>query len=266
MLVDLPQYPFDHTESYWSESRLSRNFRFRQFPRHDLLGAPISDWDATEAQWRHFLRHSENPWITDHKITGSTVYPGAGILVMAIEAATQVAGTAKKIKGYRIKEACFHTALTVPSGENGIETHFYPRPFRDSSFGSSAVWSEFQLYSFENGEWKENCCGVIGVEHEVSETPVDSGHEVRGEFHELQQTQQAGERECTVEVNAKQLYEHFNTVGLNFGPTFRLLGEGRCSDGGKSVGDIHFPDLASKMPKRYDHEHVIHPSALDAIL
>lgn len=68
MLIGLPAYPWNHGEKYWFESRLSRDYRFRKHPRHDLLGAPVADWNPSEPRWRHFLRTAENPWIKDHKV------------------------------------------------------------------------------------------------------------------------------------------------------------------------------------------------------
>lgn len=62
-LVDLPPYPFDHSQIYWSESRINRGHRFREHPRHELLGAPVPDWDPTEACWHNYIRHHENPWM-----------------------------------------------------------------------------------------------------------------------------------------------------------------------------------------------------------
>lgn len=63
LLVDLPPYPFDHSQIYWSESRISRGHRFRKHPRHELLGSPVPDWDPTEACWHNYIRHAENPWM-----------------------------------------------------------------------------------------------------------------------------------------------------------------------------------------------------------
>ena len=125
MLIDLPAYAFNHSQKHWSESRLSKNFRFRQFPRHELLGAPISDWDPSEAVWRNFIRASENPWIRDHRVTGATIYPGAGMLVMAIEASRQLADRGRQVKGYRLREVSFLKALVIPLTSDGIETHFH---------------------------------------------------------------------------------------------------------------------------------------------
>ena len=68
MLIDLPAYPFNHGKKYWLESRISKSFRFRRFPRHALLGTPVSDWNPLEARWRNIIRSSEMPWIKDHKV------------------------------------------------------------------------------------------------------------------------------------------------------------------------------------------------------
>lgn len=67
-LVNLPAYPFNHSKQYWLESRLSKNFRFRKFPHHELLGTPVSDWNPLEARWRHIITLPENPWLRDHKV------------------------------------------------------------------------------------------------------------------------------------------------------------------------------------------------------
>ena len=68
VLTDLPEYPFNHSQKYWLESRLSRGFRFRKFPRNSLLGSTVPDWNPLEARWRNIIKFSENPWIEDHKV------------------------------------------------------------------------------------------------------------------------------------------------------------------------------------------------------
>ena len=68
MLTDLPAYPFNHTKKYWLESRLNKDFRFRKFPHHELLGTQASDWSSLEARWRNIIRLEESPWIKDHKV------------------------------------------------------------------------------------------------------------------------------------------------------------------------------------------------------
>lgn len=69
LLVDLPEYPFNNSQSYWTESRMSKRFRMRKHARHELLGAPSADWNPSEPKWRNFIRSKENPWIVDHKVS-----------------------------------------------------------------------------------------------------------------------------------------------------------------------------------------------------
>lgn len=71
-LTDLPEYPFNHTQKYWHESRLSKNFRFRKHPRHLFLGTTVPDWNPLEARWRNMIKASENPWVLDHKVSEHT--------------------------------------------------------------------------------------------------------------------------------------------------------------------------------------------------
>ena len=69
VLPNLPEYPFDHSQSYWHESRYNKEgLRFREQPRLDLLGSSVPDWNPLDARWRKIIRVSETPWIEDHKV------------------------------------------------------------------------------------------------------------------------------------------------------------------------------------------------------
>ena len=75
-LTDLPAYPFEHSQTYWHESRTSKGFRFRNSSRLDLLGSPVADWNPLEARWRNVIKVSEVPWIEDHRVCNlTTVIP-----------------------------------------------------------------------------------------------------------------------------------------------------------------------------------------------
>ena len=69
VLPNLPEYQFDHSNSYWHESRFAKEgWRLRKYPRLDLLGSPIPDWNPLHATWRKIIRLSETPWVEDHKV------------------------------------------------------------------------------------------------------------------------------------------------------------------------------------------------------
>lgn len=67
-----------------------------------LLGTMVPDWNPLEARWRIIIKASENPWIEHDKVrekcivlrpyrsvkmSGFCLYPGAGMVVMAVEPA-----------------------------------------------------------------------------------------------------------------------------------------------------------------------------------
>ena len=125
ILVGLPAYTFKYSRKHWAESRLSKNFRFKQFPWHEVLGASVNDCDPSEAMCRNFTGANENPWIPDHKVTGASIYQGAGMVVIAIEASRQLAKHGRQIKDYRLHEICFSKALVIPLTSDGAETYVF---------------------------------------------------------------------------------------------------------------------------------------------
>jgi acyl transferase domain-containing protein len=59
---DLPNYQWNHTVKYWHESESSRDWRFRKFPYHDLLGSKILGSPWTNPAWKNVLRLSDTTW------------------------------------------------------------------------------------------------------------------------------------------------------------------------------------------------------------
>ena len=266
LLVNLPSYPFNHTQRYWNESRLSKGYRFRSTVRHELLGAPVPDWNPANAIWRNYIRVSENPWVKDHRITGSTIYPAAGMLVMAIEAARQVVNTTRKVKGFRIRDAKFSLALRIPLSATGIETHFCLRPCHGIPSTASHSWNEFSLSSFENDEWREHCRGYIVTEYETQACPVDAGLEEALFVKTCTDRFRSVAAASTQEVSFKQMYEHLSTIGLDFGPTFQTMRNIRYGHNHDAVATVVASDIAEKMPHGYVQPHLVHPTTLDGIL
>lgn len=263
MLIDLPSYPFNHSKEYWLEGRLSKNFRLRPAGRHDLLGLPIADWNKSNATWRNYIRLSENPWIEDHKVAGDVLYPAAGMLVMAIEASRQIADDSKVLKGFRFKNVSFHLALRVPDDAQGVETHFYLRPYRETSSPSSSTWNEFQLWSFNDGEWREHCRGLVQSEYdeEKSNNEVMVQEQGRKVVRDAQQA-------CTADIAVDKVYRKLKQSGLDFGPTFRTLDDIRLGQDLKLFARINSPlsKIEEVMPSHYVQPHLVHPALLDGLV
>lgn len=69
ILTDLPCYQWNHTTSFWSESRVSRNLRNRQFPRHELLGSRYVDDIPSRACWRNQFNPTNIEWLEELKVS-----------------------------------------------------------------------------------------------------------------------------------------------------------------------------------------------------
>ena len=77
VLTDLPSYPWDHTISHWAESRISRRHRFREHPRHFLLGSRVHYDNPLSMMWRNLLNPIESPYLTILVVSlSSTPYRG----------------------------------------------------------------------------------------------------------------------------------------------------------------------------------------------
>jgi acyl transferase domain-containing protein len=136
MLVDVPEYPFDHSQSFWHESRLSKNYRLRQNKPSEFLGVRARDWNPQDARWRHFIRMSEMPWTEQHAVNGTILYPGTGMLVMAIEAAQQLHGGAGGITGYTLRDVHIEGPIDLSAAAGSAEVQI---SLRDTQTGIQSL-------------------------------------------------------------------------------------------------------------------------------
>lgn len=269
VLVDLPAYPWDHSISYWHESRLSLDYRKRSAPRHPLLGAPCSDFNILEPSWRNIVRISEIPWVRGHMIQSNIVYPGAGYVAMAIEASLQwsrLKGREEHISRYRLRDVAIGKPLLLPKNAEGVETTFSLRPYSRSAQNSSDVWAEFRIFSYSKIEkWTEHCRGLITVDYDRKISEVEGDRETRLRSANYMSTIEAAKTHCQGVISPAQLYDTLRMTGLEFTGAFKCI-EDVLVGPNQSIGHIRIPDTATVMPKRFEHRHVLHPSTLDACM
>jgi hybrid polyketide synthase/nonribosomal peptide synthetase ACE1 len=122
VLKGLPSYRWDHDKQYWHESRQSKAFRSRG-PVHELLGHITSDSSENLYRWRHILRVSEMPWLDGHKLQGQVVFPAAGYVVTALEAALIVAN-GQRSSSIEVQDLEILQALAFNESATGVEMIF----------------------------------------------------------------------------------------------------------------------------------------------
>lgn len=192
------------------------------------------------------------------QVNGVELYPAAGMLVMAIEAARQLANKSESITGYRLLDVSFLKALMSVPRANDFETNTFLRPLENSE-------NEFRIYTLTNGEWAENCRGKIVLEYEHEENEIDGGNEARMEFQHCKLVYLAAIKSCSISIKPPVLYEALGEQGLSYGDTFQTLNEIRCSDR-EAVGRVKLRKWANAVNETEYQEHVIHPTALDGLL
>ena len=263
-IVDIPPFAWNRNNKYWAESQVSKNYRFRKHPRTDLLGAVMPQANTIEPLFRNIMKLGEIPWVEDHKVQGTILYPAAGMMVMAIEAAAQRRDTTREIDGYELRDVLIGKAIVIPADDSGTETMLSLRPWRSGSQGLFSAWDEFRLFSRQGETWELNCTGLVRPKYRSSrnKTFADedeaTNNDLRKRFNHI-------ESGCTKTVNAEQHYQSLATIGLNFsGPFKSLVGVRRGHF--KSRCELQIPDTKSLMPHEFEFPHIIHPSTLDCII
>ena len=264
-LPDLPEYIFDRSLSYWEEPRISAQYRLGDRKKLDLLGRPIMDWNRLEATWRNDLRASEMPWIEDHVINGALIYPGAGMLVMAIEAANQLVKEDSGVVGFEATDVAFKRPLHIPQNSVGAETRLVIQVRQDSS-QPLRYKSKFRLFTYDQGDWQECCNGYIRARYEEKENEVDNGKETREELASFVKKSDELQKACSKPVNVTQFYIGLNDSGLGLGPAFHRVSHVAFDDS-DDIMEIHATIDPFHWPEQeYPEDHIIHPTTLDAIL
>ncbi|KAK8023336.1 hypothetical protein PG991_006575 [Apiospora marii] len=148
VLTDLPAYPWNHAMRHWQESRVNRAIRERSQPPHELLGMAVAGHDPAASVWRRMLRVSETPWVRDHMVQGSMVYPGSGYICHAIEAVRQLekADEATDITGFRLRDVNFLFALVIPDNADGVEIRTTLQSVPEREIGARG-WRRFEVSS-----------------------------------------------------------------------------------------------------------------------
>jgi acyl transferase domain-containing protein/NADPH:quinone reductase-like Zn-dependent oxidoreductase/ubiquinone/menaquinone biosynthesis C-methylase UbiE len=258
VLCDLPHFPWNHDKEFWAESRLSKGHRFRRNPRHDLLGAPVRDWNPRLPCWRHFIRVAESPWLKDHQVQGSIVYPAAGYMCMAFEALQQLTSELitdeerRELKGLQIQEMTINRALLIPE-DDAVETVFS----LENTTSSLHEQMRFNLHSVKNdsdgqSRWILHSAGRIQLVFHNSLVSDTSSPE--------------SSPTPTISYYLPDFYAQLARSELYYGPMFQNIKALQRADNGSTTGYVQIPDTKSVMPQQFESTHLLHPATLDSLI
>ncbi|KAH7130903.1 hypothetical protein EDB81DRAFT_888200 [Dactylonectria macrodidyma] len=143
LIKDLPTYCWDHDKILFKESRLSKAYRTRENPIHELLGsAVVNGQNNQEVRWRQIMRVDEMEWLRGHVFQGQLLFPAAGYVAMAIEAGLRL--TDRSVQMVELKDLRINKAITLDEDSSGMEVVFI---IRITERKANQISAEYSCYS-----------------------------------------------------------------------------------------------------------------------
>lgn len=183
----LPHYPWQR-KRHWTESPASSAY-YRSNPGHPMLSQKCRDTPYNA--WKVELNEGFFPWLHDHQIDGSTLFPGAAYVEAGLLLHQQQGPTPCILENIR-----FHNALTIaPSTE----------PILRLSLRSNT----FEVHSSLEDSWNLHASGTL--------QPAWKGHHPPSiDLNQLKAS-------STEQLTKEQLYPHLTSIGLQYGPSFQRI-------------------------------------------
>ncbi|MBB5857529.1 SDR family NAD(P)-dependent oxidoreductase [Amycolatopsis umgeniensis] len=227
--TELPTYPFQR-ETYWLTPGTGTGDVSGLGVRatgHPLLGAAVDVGDAGQLVLTGRLARDTQPWLADHAVLGSVLFPGTGFVELAAQAG-ELAGCE------RIDELTVIAPLVLPE-PGAVLIQVVVGEGDESGRRSLEVYSRQE----DAEEWTRHATGVLSAEDgavtdELTQWPPDAA-----------------------EVALDGVYDRLLDQGYVYGPVFRGLRKVWHADG----------EIFAEVSTTEDTEaFVIHPALLDAAL
>lgn len=228
-LASLPTYAWQR-DRFWHESEGSRERRLDP-ALHPFLARDVK---VAEPVWEGWIDKEAMPYLKDHRVQGRVVFPAAGYVEVAAEAADKRFGAS----AWMLEDMDFVRALVVPEAEETPRLQIGLEPAQSRFTISSAVGTEA-------GTWSTHCTGKLRA-------CPDEGARGRIALARVR-------ARCAERVSPQELYRKFREVGLEFGPAFRGVGRLWRRDG-EALGRVSATESIGETVGRYR----VHPALLDA--
>ncbi|KAI9714685.1 MAG: Type I Iterative PKS [Chrysothrix sp. TS-e1954] len=249
-IVDLPNYSWNRSFKYWHENTASKDWRYKKFIAHELLGSKIPGnlWSAPS--WRKNLVLSDSSWLYDHQIGTDVLMPATGFICMAIEAIYQwfcamnppPKATHQTECAYRLRNVQFRRAMVLQDSRSTSITVTL------GVASGNPGWHDFKIQSSIDGAALEHCTGLI----QINECLPDDGLLGDVDLSSLRHPQPAA-----------PWYKLQNEIGMKFGPSFRNIHTIESINGVRTCRTLLYlqsQDLSLGTASQYP----LHPTTLDS--
>nr|SAI82900.1 HrnB; Macrolactam polyketide synthase type I; modules loading, 1-2 [Streptomyces sp. CMB-0406] len=231
--VDLPTYPFQR-KRYWlhMNEQPSDALGIGQRPAdHPLLGAAVPLAGAGGVLLTGRLSLSAQPWLADHVVGGTTLFPGSGFVELAVRAGDEVG------RG-RVEELTLEAPLAVPE-RGGVAIQVVV----DADLRTVSIHSRPENAPVD-AVWTRHAQGTL----------ADAGPEPAPE-------PAAWPPPGAEPLDLTGFYEPISADGLVYGEVFQSM-RAAWRSGDEVFADIALPERAAGEAQRFG----LHPAVLDAAL
>jgi len=266
LITTLPKYPFNDQTRYWLEGRTSAQYRFRKHAHNEFLGTRVDDWNEYEARWNNRIILNQSSWLGDHQVNGRIIFPAAGFVVMALEAVRQLHEDRKHIAAYQMRGVRFLKAVTISHENQGTQLQITLRtvPFKTAP-QPKCTFEEFNIYVYEDG-WQKCCTGEIAVQYKQDEQCVFGRGEYKKFLQKKAQSITNASSICKTPLRTSEIYNAFERAGISYGSAFRSMQDVNWNREDQATGSVQIRHWESEGYVMSLDPHLIHPSALDAVL
>lgn len=198
------------------------------------------------------------------QVSGTTICPGTGTLLMAMESLLQrVTGEGHAISGLICKEAHFLAPITVGmTAQDATEVMLHLKPIQ-STYEKRPSRYEISIFAHSEDRWKQ-CfyTDTIAVQYSATATTqVDGGQEDHWERARVQKVANRAIKSCTKKLDSRGFYGYCEEHGLQYGEAFQLL-QNIAWDGDRtSIARIDIEAMQKRYPSAGSPAH---PTVLDA--
>jgi acyl transferase domain-containing protein/NADPH:quinone reductase-like Zn-dependent oxidoreductase/NADP-dependent 3-hydroxy acid dehydrogenase YdfG/acyl carrier protein len=225
--VKLPAYPWQRVE-YWNEGDTAYLDRVAR-PAHDLLGRRI---DGPTPAWESTLNVSLQPWLSDHRVDGLVILPGAAHVELGLALHREIDGrTSVRLENLEIQKA-----LIVGANQQPHLVVSY-----DQASRHYAVFSRER----EGSPWTAHARGYLSF--------LPPGGPGTVSLDDIQ-------ARCLVPRSSAEHYEDMRGRGLQYGPCFQGVRQLWLSpDGTEVLARIEEHQALA----RCEQQNILHPCLLD---
>lgn len=226
-VADLPTYPWQR-ERHWFKTTREARGRFYQCIEAPLLGTrPISDIPM----WEALIDTSLFPFLEDHVVGGSVIFPAAGFVEIALEAARIIF----KDERADVEYLEIHRPLVLESGR--------PKIVRSTWTPDDSMFRIESRTHMQDEPWSLHVTARLNDPvHLAPSEPLEP------------------DLEGAASVSAEEHYAFAETLGLAYGPAFRTVRTVTVQDD-TAVVELTLPASLGKAD-----EYHLHPALFDGCL